>query len=329
MDKEKLHRFASNSITNKEEIESILDWIEQDNANQKEFNEIKNLYSYSGFANFDELAKDVFGKKTKPANQIKRIQLAVYKYAAIFLLAFLIGGFSFYLIQNKLGSNGIANNEVIVPFGESAEVILADNTHVWLNSGAKLEYPQKFNKDLREVKLTGEAYFEVTHNEKKPFHVLTPHLSINVLGTSFNVEAFEKSAEANVTLVEGKVRLENLEGKVMAVLKPDQNALYSADNDQINITKVNTSFYTSWKDGTIFFRDEKLEYIAQKLERWFNVEIVFDDESVRDLKFTGAILKNKPIDQIMDILKFTSNVDYSIQIRNENPNLIILKKMPM
>jgi ferric-dicitrate binding protein FerR (iron transport regulator) len=213
--------------------------------------------------------------------------------------------------------------------GESAEVILADQTHVWLNSGARLAYPSNFHGKTRGVKLTGEAYFEVKRNEKQPFEVNTHGLIINVLGTSFNVDAFEGSKLVNVTLVEGKVNLENVEGKVLATLAPNENASYNTNNNTIEISKVNTTFYTSWKEGTIYFKDEKLVDIAKKLERWYNVEVVFDQESVKELKFTGAILKNKPIDQIMEILKYTSDVDYSIDIRINKPNMVHFKKMPM
>ena len=152
---------------------------------------------------------------------------------------------------------------------------------------------------------------------------------INVLGTSFNVEAFSQSKFTNVTLVKGKVNIENREGKVLAVLSPNENASYDAGKNKIEVSKVNTAFYTSWKEGTILFKDEKLADIAKKLERWFNVEIVFDQESVKELKFTGSVLKNKPVDQIMEILKYTSHIDYTIEVRNQLPNVIHLKKMPM
>ncbi|MDD4193638.1 MAG: FecR family protein, partial [Mangrovibacterium sp.] len=189
--------------------------------------------------------------------------------------------------------------------------------------------PSDFRGKTREVRLTGEAFFEVSHDEKKPFHVVTPDLTVNVLGTSFNVEAFPDSRFTNVTLVEGKVNLETPKGKVLAVLSPDENAMYHTDNNNIEITKVNTGFYTSWKEGTILFKDEMLAGIAKKIERWYNVEIVFDDEPVREIKFTGSILKSKPIDQIMQILKYTSGVDYTIDVREQQPNMIHLKSMPM
>lgn len=329
MDKEKLQRFAVNEITNHHEIEEIVGWIEASPDHQNEFNRIKNLWSYAGFRNFETLSQDARSMPFRPSTSRKTIRLHILRYAAVFILAFLLGGSSLFLLKNSLDSQEAAFNEIIVPLGESSEVILADQTHVWLNSGARLSYPSGFQGKIREVRLTGEAFFEVSRDEKRPFHVVTPNLTVNVLGTSFNVEAFDQSKFTNVTLVEGKVNIENRKGNVLAVLSPNENALYDTDKNKIEITKVNTNFYTSWKKGTISFKNEKLTDIAQKLERWYNVEIVFDHESVKDMKFTGSILRNKPVDQIMEILKYTSGVDYSIDIRNQKPNIIHLKRMPM
>jgi ferric-dicitrate binding protein FerR (iron transport regulator) len=330
MDKEKLAQFAANLVTDRREIEEIVSWIEASPDHQKEFNQIKNQQIYEGLRNFEDLSKEVWkNNSVRPSVSGKTIRLQILRYAAVFILAFSLGGSSLFLLRNSLDNEAITFNEIIVPLGESSEVILADQTHVWLNSGARLRYPSSFQGKIREVKLTGEAFFEVSRNGKRPFHVVTPSLTVDVLGTSFNVEAFDGSTFTNVTLIEGKVKLESPKGNVLAILSPNENALYDTDKGKIEVTKVNTSLYTSWKEGTIFFKDEKLVDIALKLERWYNVEIVFDQGSVRDLKFTGSILKSKPVDQIMEILKYTSGVDYTIDIRNQKPNIIHLKRMPM
>ena len=247
MDKEKLQRFAVNEITNHHEIEEIVGWIEASPDHQNEFNRIKNLWSYAGFRNFETLSQDARSMPFRPSTSRKTIRLHILRYAAVFILAFLLGGSSLFLLKNSLDSQEAAFNEIIVPLGESSEVILADQTHVWLNSGARLSYPSGFQGKIREVRLTGEAFFEVSRDEKRPFHVVTPNLTVNVLGTSFNVEAFDQSKFTNVTLVEGKVNIENRKGNVLAVLSPNENALYDTDKNKIEITKVNTNFYTSWK----------------------------------------------------------------------------------
>jgi len=251
------------------------------------------------------------------------------KYAAILIFVFFIGALSATFIIRNIFTEELVCNEIIVPNGESAEIILADQTHVWLNSGSRLMYPPTFQKKNREVKLTGEAYFEVKHDKSRPFHVVTPNLTVEVLGTSFNVEALENSGILNVTLVEGKVRLQDNKNKVLAELLPNENAKYNVLEKKLDISAVNTVLYTSWKEGIMTFKDEKLIDIADKLERWFNVEVVFDQEQVKNLCFSGSILKNKPIDQVLEILKYTSRIDYTIEIREQQPNRIHFKGMPM
>lgn len=330
MDKETLERFAANLVNDRHEIEEIVGWIEASPDHQKEFSRIKNQRILESFRNFDDLAtEDQTSNAGRPSRSLKTVRLQILRYAAVFILAFLLGGSSLFVLRNSADERAMTFNEIIVPPGESSEVILADQTHVWLNSGARLSYPSNFQGKSREVTLTGEAFFEVSRNEKKPFRVITPELTVKVLGTSFNVEAFSHSKSTHVTLVEGKVNLENPQGKVLAVLSPNEKASYDAGNGELGISKVNTSLYTSWKDGIILFKDERLGDIAKKIERWYSVKIVFDDEQVRDLKFTGSVLKNKPVDQIMEILKYTSRVDYTIDIREQQPNIIRLKRMPM
>lgn len=324
MDKEKLHLYASNQLSEKSEVEEVIQWIESSSENQKEYNTIKNLLAYSEFANFDELV----ATSNQTTRKTKLIRMEFMKYAAIFILSFLIGGSTIYFLDTPQANN-FATNEIIVPLGESAEVILSDNTHVWLNSGAHMKYPTTFNSNNRDVELKGEAFFDVTHNPDQPFHVITPAITVEVLGTSFNVMAIENQDEVNVTLVDGKVNLQNEDGTLLAELKPSQNASYNLNKKEIDIETVNVEFYTSWKNGVLMFKDEKLVDLSAKLERWYNVEIVFDDELVKELEFSGTILKNKPIDQILDILKFTSEIDYNISMKSEQASIIHLKRTNM
>ncbi|MDX9883287.1 MAG: DUF4974 domain-containing protein [Prolixibacteraceae bacterium] len=325
MDSEKIYRFAQNLVSEKGETEEVVNWIERSGENRKEFNRIKNLLAYSGFSNFGSLAKyrqqSILFRKTR--------YLAILKYAAILILTFLIGALSATYINRTVFTEKVAYNEIIVPKGESAEIILADQTHVWLNSGSKLIYPSDFQGKSRNVQLTGEAYFEVKHDANRPFHVCASDLTVEVLGTSFNVEAIENSGLLSVTLVEGKVRLHDNKNRLLAELLPNEKANYDIRERKLDISTVNTVLYTSWKEGVMTFKDEKLMNIAGKLERWFNVEVVFDQPQVKELRFSGAILRNKPIDQVLEILKFTSGIDYSIEIREQQPSKIHLKGKPM
>ena len=324
MDRNKLLQYSTNKISDPREIDQIIQWIEASEENKEEYNRTKNLWAYSEFANFDDILHS-----EKPATpRVKLIRMEFIKYAAIFILAFLIGAATFYFPKST-SLESMAFNEVIVPLGESAEVILPDQSHVWLNSGSHLKYPSSFNGETRDVVLEGEAFFDVEHNSAKPFHVITSAITVEVLGTSFNVEANDNKEVVNVTLVEGKVNLQNRKGKHVTQLKPNQNASYNLKSNKLNISTVDVEFYTSWMHGELLFKDESLQDIASKLERWYNIKIEFDDEAVKEITFNGSILKNKPIDQILDILKYTADIDYTSTIRNKRPNIIHLKKKPM
>lgn len=327
MDREKLHKYALNQLRNQEEIEELINWIEASDENREEFETLKNLWAITGFANYDSYVGEKETNKIKPRKR-RIIPLQFLKYAAIFVLALFIGALSVYILGNQFEEE-VALNEIIVPDGESAEVYLSDNTHIWLNSGSTLIYPARFNGKSRDVELSGEAYFDVSYDPESPFHVKTPHLTVEVLGTSFNVEAIEYNNNVNVTLVEGKVNLQNEEGTVLTQLKPGENANFKLNEKILSIKQVDTDYYTSWKEGYLVFKDETLEEIARKFERWYSVKVVFDNESIKQTKYTGTILKNKPIDQVLEILKYTTGIEYLIEIKNNKPSIIHLKNKPM
>ncbi|MGQ1889287.1 FecR family protein [Thermophagus sp. OGC60D27] len=324
MNKQKLEKFANHSLTNKKEIEEIMNWIEASETNREEFNHLKNRQAYKYFLNFDKIQNNQ--RSTIPLYKKFRIY-EITKYAAILILVFLIGGVLFQPIKNTLLGYGVKLNKIVVPYGESAELILADQTHVWLNSGSTLKYPSDFGSGARKVELSGEAFFDVSTRKGSPFIVNTSELRVKVLGTSFNVEALPNAKTIDITLVKGSICIENNEGKRITKLKPHERAVFNKKSKKIKISSsVDTKLYTSWKDGVIYFEDESLEMIASKIEAWFNIIIVFDDPSLKNIKYTGAILKNKPIDQLLEILNYTANIDTNMEIKHLEPNVVHIKK---
>ena len=326
MNKEKLQKYALNEITDRTEIEEVVRWIESSEENHQEFNRIKNLWSYSTFVNYDSLS-NLLEDTSEKRQKLRKINFKsrIIKYSAVLVLSFLLGGGFVYFVGKPTGSQ-LAYNEVIVPYGESAEVILPDKTHVLLNPGSHLVYSSSFNNSKRDVQLSGEAMFEVVHNAKVPFQVHTSNLVVEVLGTTFNVEAYKNADQINVTLVDGAVNVQNNSGQVLAKLNPNQRMIYRKKTGSLTLDEMKPDYYSLWKNGVYNYVDESLSEIAEKLERMYNVKIVFDDKTVRQVKYTGSILKNKPIDQILDVFKYTASIDYSIEVRDNRPNLIHLKK---
>lgn len=156
------------------------------------------------------------------------------------------------------------------PRGKDFQVVLADGTRVWLNAETQLRYPATFDGAERRVELTGEACFEVTRDEKRPFVVRAGSMDIRVLGTRFNVRSYDAS-DRHVTLVSGKVELTD-EARGSVVLQPGEDLTY-AENGEHAITQVNTTAYTAWTDGMFYFEDAPLEEIMRALGRWYNVNV--------------------------------------------------------
>jgi len=201
-------------------------------------------------------------------------------------------------------------NTLLVPTGGIYQVTLPDGTNVWLNSQSSLKYPVKFVGDQRIVELEGEAYFDVTKNDKE-FIVKTLTADITVLGTEFNVSAYEEDGYFASTLVEGEVKLSGENNSVM--LQPGQQAYFTASNLTIELKAVDTSIYTAWMEGKFYFEREKLGHILDRMSRWYNIEIEFEDEAIKNETFTGVVLKDKSIDNLLNKITQTTNLNYTIK----------------
>jgi transmembrane sensor len=264
---------------------------------------------------------------TKVENGIKIHQLRwmkiALKYAAIIALAFIAGNL---LRLSAPADQKIRYSEIIVPYGQMSQIKLSDGTKIWLNSGTTLRYPDRFAEKTRSVSIEGEAYFEVVKMKDKPFTVNTSDIKVEILGTSFNLSAYLEDATTSVTLVEGKVAVQNTNSETIATLNPGQMVTKNKNGTKLDIQNVQTSFYAAWTEGRIFFDDEPLDQIAVKLERWFNVEITFADEKLKSQRFTGTILKNKPVDQIMQALELLSPIKFKHQVNATGKDKITIYK---
>jgi ferric-dicitrate binding protein FerR (iron transport regulator) len=266
----------------------------------------------------------IWDKVKKGTASTKRHFLRSFmKYAAVFVLALAIGLF----LKPPVPIEEVRYAEISVPYGQMSQIMLSDSTVVWLNSGTTLKYPDSFSKTQRDVFLEGEAYFEVTHKQNNPFYVHLDDMQVEVVGTSFNVSAYKEDTCSFVTLVEGKVIINNSFGKQITQLTEGQMISKTKNNSNYVVkNNVKTAFYDSWKNGTMLFENQTLEQITSKLERWYNVEIVYADPSIKDYRFTGTILKNKPISQIMQVFELLLSVKFEQKISSNNKDQIIIRK---
>lgn len=208
-------------------------------------------------------------------------------------------------------------NEVVIPFGKKSQLILEDGTKVWLNAGSRMAFPTKFGNKKREVFLEGEAYFEVAHNKNLPFLVNTSDISVKVLGTRFNLSAYQTDPLTETILVEGKVAVTQrssinfLESET--ILSPSQKASFSKENKTITVApEPDVEFAIAWTEGWFKFSQQSLNDVLQKLQRYYNVQFVFDrDFSVDDL-ITGKLDLKESIDQVMIALSDVADIEFRI-----------------
>ena len=202
------------------------------------------------------------------------------------------------------------NNELIIPKGGEYQVVLADGTKVWLNSASRLIYPQSFMGKERRVVLSGEAFFDVAHDAERPFIVETSRMNVKVLGTRFNVNDYDDNEEVSTTLVNGSVEIVSGDQQVFRLVPGEQ--AYGKEN-KLEKREVNVRLYTSWIDGKFLFNNTELEEIAKQISRWYDVEIFFSSENVKKVRFTGAIVKFKPLDDLVRMIESTSQVRFSVK----------------
>ena len=200
-------------------------------------------------------------------------------------------------------------NTIEIPRGGEYKLILSDGTRVHLNSLSSLRFPATFLGNSRNVELIGEAYFEVNRNNKS-FIVSVNGMHVEVLGTNFNVSAYPNE-DLLTTLVSGSVKLHTDKGKEY-LLKPSQQAALCLENQEINIQEVNIETYTSWVNVLIHFTDERLEDIMKTLSRWYDMDVIYNDDMIKNLRFGCFVDKYEEITPLINLIKNTEKVKAKI-----------------
>ncbi len=207
-------------------------------------------------------------------------------------------------------SDKLAYNKVNVPRGGEYQLTLSDGSKVHLNSMSSIRFPVRFAKDCRLVELEGEAYFEVSKTGC-PFIVKTKGMNIEVLGTTFNISAYTDE-EYQTTLVSGSVRVQTENGS-NRILKPSEQACIAPGGNRIDVRNVDTAFYISWIHGKINFKDQRLEDIMKTLARWYDMDVIYGDESTKDLRFGCYINRYNEITPLVELLEQTGRVSIHVE----------------
>lgn len=203
--------------------------------------------------------------------------------------------------------------EVSTHNGEIREVILPDNSRITLNAGSVLIYPEKFSGAERSVFLSGEAIFEVTHNEKLPFVVNTADLAIQVHGTTFNVDAYPESRSTAATLCEGSISATLKESGESILMVPDERFSYDRETGKSTISRVNPAEDTAWKRGDMCFRSENIHAIAKAIERKYGINTYVTSGKYDDMILTAKFVQGETMEQMLGaICKLVPGMRYSI-----------------
>ncbi len=233
------------------------------------------------------------------------------KYAAVFLVALVIGSVGYGYLQSFRADSTIAYNEINVPYGERSEITLYDGTRVWLNSGTKLKFPTVFKSEERRIYLEGEAFFDVAKNKHQPFVVGTSSMDIEVLGTRFNVNAYPDEQLISATLEEGKIVAKNLHDNKVITLSPGYQAVLDLKSNLFADKKVDTELYTSWKENLLRFQDASFDDVITKMERWYDVDITIN-ENLEITKLYTLTIKTESLREMLGLLSYTTPIKYEI-----------------
>ncbi len=205
-------------------------------------------------------------------------------------------------------------NKLLVGRGHEYMLILNDGTRVWMNSKSELSYPVAFGENVRRVRLSGEAYFEVTKDSVRPFIVEVDRgFEVKVLGTHFNIKAYDTDDSYETTLVEGKVQV--FQGnKTKITLEPSEQMVIGKDGRH-EVRVVNTSYYTAWHEGWFYFNDESLEQVLTMIGRWYDVDFVFAKENLKGIAVTGKLKRFENLSVILKMLERTTGTELMLKNR--------------
>jgi len=315
-----------------EDQKKVDSWLNENSENKKVYKNLSKFWVSGSSSDkeypflYSRLKKRI--RQIDHSTRIRHLYIQILKVAASVLVFSLLSFFGYhYFADNRLLTKKIAWNTVSVPCGSRSQILLPDSTKVWINNDSKLTFPEKFAPGKREVELNGEAYFEVKHDENRPFFIKIGDNRIKVLGTTFSVSAYNVDSVIKTSLIRGKVIFESdysSSRKRSFKLSPGFSLNYNKKTKNVITENIdNTSFYDYWENGLYSFQNEKLETLAKKIYRIYNIQIVFKDNSLKDKTYTGMLSINENIFAFMEAIKLTSVDPIEYQYTN---NIIYLNK---
>jgi len=302
-----------------EEKSRVEAWLNQESANRKLFHDLREIWLSSGVKNntddYDvEHAIQLFKQKTSFLEKKapgKNFLPGFLRYAAIFILMLMLPATYYFGRRSTTGADAMTT--IACAAGDKTTVVLPDSSKVFLNSDSKLTFSNNFRNGSRQVSLKGEAYFQVRKDPENPFRVSTSDLDVEVLGTEFNLKAYAGEPTITTTLVTGSLEVSSRKESIR--IKPSQKLVFDKAAGKMLVSDISDfAPETEWKDGRFVFRNRSLVEMEHQLERWFDVEIVFADEQVKDRRFTGTLEH----ESILEVLSFFGRSNFVAYHINQN-----------
>lgn len=309
LDRELLFRFF-NEATTLEEEQRIRLWIDESDEHRREF------FRERKFFDALLLYGNLPGSKKSPRFHIpwRKVMVALSGIAAVVLLTVMT---TVYVLQQSFRDETM--NTVVVPQGQRVQLTLADGTKVWLNAKTQMEYPQSFKASRqRTVKVDGEAYFEVSKNEKKPFIVQTDKGNVEVLGTKFYISAYASTDVFETSLIEGKVNIRTADETLM--LHPQDKAVLQ--NGRLVRKQIEDMDVYRWREGLYCFKNLPFENVLKQLELYYDVRFVKENPQIGNLELSGKFRLVDGVDYALRVLQ--KKVGFSFR-RDDDTNVIYLK----
>lgn len=306
---EVIFKYLSGELS-ESETQELFRQLETDKHLYDEFIRLQNVYALAHLSTLSEIESvniksfQLFIHQIKIKERHTIIRL-VMRYAAIVLL--LIAS-TFFTTKYLLGDTGNdpTMNTLTVPAGQRVQLTLQDGTSVWLNAQSTLTFPARFTGKTRRVTVSGEAYFDVAKDTKKPFIVSTQDLEMKVLGTQFNVYSYQECDYIKTDLVEGSLMVYNKKSPhASVILKPNEQMVVK--DGKMIVGKIRNADYFLWKDGIYTFKNERLLDIIEKLQLYYDVKIIVKDPQIFDVYYTGKFRQRDGIDEILRIIQKIQN----------------------
>ena len=262
-------------------------------------------------------------RRSEPIRYGYRPASANFTRVAAFFLLLIIASLGIWLgIGKQNGPPEVASPAVLMVKntlpGQKLAFKLPDGTKVKLNASSSIEFPKEFENDLRQVVMTGEAFFEVVEDPVRPFTVVTRDFSTTALGTSFNVFAYKDEHRHRVSLLTGKVKVESLysTGKPPTILEPGEQATFDKRERTFSIPVFDALLHTGWREGKLAFRDSKFPDVISTLERWYGVQIDVLNENKRKTDAFSGTFSDESLEEVLKVLAFSG--EFSFQIKDKS-----------